>query len=173
MVLTYLLISSRTPLTIQPPASISKRQKLICVPPKHASDEWFCRPRSRHNAKPWPAQPSSSADSKQSNGQTHRPSNSSSGLVRHSSPVVEPDNMFVNMCPYPLKGMALCTVNLLVAGGQRPVYQASKPQVNHKETEKEPTRPQTRTTGTDHQTNQNIWGIFPSPQYTSHSQQNE
>ena len=144
---------------------------MICIPPKHTSDEQSSRPRSRHNAKPWPAQPSSSANSKQSNGQTHWLSNSSSGLVRHSSPAVEPDTMFANMCPHPFKGATLCAINLVVIGGKG---QFTRP-ANHKETtrkqkknqpdhEPEPQEPITTPT---RQFAQNTREISLSPRSTS------
>ena len=64
------------------------------------------------NVKLRPAQPSSSASSKRSDGRLHQPSNCSRNLVRHSSPDDEPENTFVDLCPRPFKGVVLCATGI-------------------------------------------------------------
>lgn len=64
------------------------------------------------NVKLRPAQPSSSASSKRSNGRSYRSSDDSKNLVRHSSPDNEPENTFVDLCPRPFKGVILCATGI-------------------------------------------------------------
>ena len=115
------------------------------------------------------------ASSKQSNGRAHQPSNSSSGLVRHSSPDVDPDNTFVNMCPHPFKRVTLCAINLVVTGGKG---QFTRP-ADHKETtrkqkENQPDHepePQGPITTPTRPFAQNTWEISLSPRSTSDTQE--